>query len=86
MLPSERATAVVKQRGKEYGHPAPIYAMTAKLWSALLGIKISDLEVVQCMILLKQARQKHRDHEDNQTDTAGYANIYEMIQDYEEDE
>ena len=77
-LPSERATAVVKDRAaKQYGDPTPIATLAALLWSDWLGIRVRPIDVQMMMALHKVARERHAPQEDNLTDICGYINIYE---------
>jgi Domain of unknown function (DUF6378) len=81
--PSERATQVVHDRGKSYGHPAPIYEKVAAIWSEILDTSVSPQQVALCMIALKLGRECVKPLEDNITDICGYANVYEMIREGE---
>lgn len=78
-LPSERATEVVKERGKTYGHPRPIFEATAALWSAYIGYPVLPDQVPYMMMLHKLAREINNPLEDNRTDMAGYVNTAEMM-------
>lgn len=87
-LPSERATEVVKERGTEYGHPYPIFSVTAELWSAWLTDRrqINPEDVPIMMAMHKLARERQRPKDDNITDVCGYMNTYEMMYQPEEEQ
>jgi hypothetical protein len=73
------------ERNKNYGHPRTNFRDISALFSAYLGIPITDLDVANLMILVKVARQKGSEYKrDNYTDIAGYAGCAERI--YEEPE
>jgi Domain of unknown function (DUF6378) len=80
--PSERATKVVQERGKQYGDPSPIM----ETWWALCNAIPDEFQLraeygAISMILLKIAREIHsKQHiEDHMTDVCGWANVYEMV-------
>lgn len=87
MLPSERATEVVKERGKTYGSPSPIAVTTSLLWNGWLYIDgteevihpISPTDVEMMMALHKIARERHSHVDDNLTDICGYINVYDVV-------
>jgi hypothetical protein len=73
------------ERNKNYGHPRENFRDISGLFSAYLGIPITDIDVANLMILVKVARQKGSEYKrDNYTDIAGYAGCVERI--YEEPE
>ena len=84
MLPSERATKIVKDRQQKYGHPADVHSIAASLWSTYLTAKTGSVVVVQAedismmMALLKIARETNRPLGDNPDDVCGYMNTYTM--------
>lgn len=73
----EKAQDVARVRQEEYGTPLNNMAMTAKLWSPILGIEVTPQQVAICMILLKISRETHLHQDDNIVDIAGYANMLE---------
>lgn len=92
-LPSERATQIVKERGKTYGDPTPIAITTCALWNDWLELPgVTDPEGLIRAIdpradygimlaLHKLARHRHSpDHEDHVDDVAGYMNVHRMIE------
>ena len=83
MLPSERATQIVKgDRRKKYGDPTPIAITAAQLWNVWLDThQITATDVQMMMALHKVARERHAPQEDNTTDICGYVNIYERTKD-----
>lgn len=82
MLPSERATEVVNQRQGQYGHPGPIYKRWIDMVNLIEGTHIPHEHGALLLILLKIAREYSNPYEDNITDIAGYANVYEMVKEY----
>lgn len=83
MLPSEKATKIVKERKSTYGHPADVYEKVAGMWGALFGWEVSAEDVAQALLCVKMAREKNMDYDleftDNVDDQAGYANVLAMI-------
>lgn len=66
--------AVTSDRQATHGRPENTFGRIAHLWSAYLGIVLTDYDVAHLMILLKVARaQQNPKHEDNHIDIAGYA-------------
>lgn len=65
--------AVCKDRENTYGSPEDNFKLIADLWSTYTGVKISPQDVAVMMILLKTARAKNSNHDDNFVDIAGYA-------------
>lgn len=83
MLPSERATEIVAQRGETYGHPADVYAVSERMYSALAPHvrkrQIPGEETALHLICHKIARElvgRHAD--DNLDDVCGYVNVWAM--------
>lgn len=77
-LPYEAFNAVDGDRSRDYdrdGETAVSHA--AALWSAYLGIPISETNVSQMMMLMKIARSKNGYKRDNYLDTIGYALLAE---------
>lgn len=60
-------------RNKDYGEPEDAFDDIASLWSAYLERDLNGKDVAAMMILLKVARVKHGDKDDNWVDIAGYA-------------
>ena len=71
-------------RGEAYGHPLDDFARTARMWGAILGVRITPEQVALCMICLKISRECNEHKEDNLIDGAGYFGTIEMIKDERE--
>jgi hypothetical protein len=86
-LPSERATEIVKDRQATYGHPAMVYSIVAAFWSQVFRIEVSTNQVAECLALVKHAREINAnyppDYRDNRDDMAGFANVAQMVIDYQ---
>lgn len=65
--------AVCNDRQHTYGKPEDNFKLIADLWSTYTGAKIGPQDVAVMMILLKTARAKNSNHDDNFVDIAGYA-------------
>jgi Domain of unknown function (DUF6378) len=87
-LPSQRATQIVNERQGTYGHPGDVYAKAATFWSVVFGHEVTVHQVAECLSLVKHAREINSgyppDYRDNRDDYAGYANVAQMIHDWEE--
>ncbi len=71
------AEQAVTARGEAYGPPGQVHATAAKIWSAILGIEVTTLQVILCLDGVKTARLVHAPtHPDGPLDKAGYAAIY----------
>lgn len=64
---------VTGQREQDYGSPEDSFRLISQLWSAYTGHAITAKDVAIMMALLKIARMKNGDKEDNFVDLAGYA-------------
>lgn len=71
--------AVYGDRQDNYGHPKQCWGDAAKMWSVILDTEVTAAQVGQCMICMKQAREKYRHKTDNQVDIAGYAACIERL-------
>jgi hypothetical protein len=71
----EAARITTQDRNTSYGGPEENFTRTAKLWSVILGIDISNEQVAMMMIGLKMARFAHGAgfQPDTWIDIAGYA-------------
>jgi hypothetical protein len=66
-------------RGENYGHPFEDFSRTAKIWSAILNIKVTPEQVALCMIGVKISREVNRPKRDNIVDGAGYFETLDMV-------
>jgi hypothetical protein len=71
----EAAKIISGERNKQYGNPEDNFERTAKIWSVILGIKISNEDVAMMMVGLKVARYASKSgfQADTWVDIAGYA-------------
>lgn len=75
----EAQKIVYGDRNASYGDPADDFGRTAKIWSAILGIEVTAMQVGLCMIGVKLSRQCHQHKRDNLVDAAGYAATCQRI-------
>jgi hypothetical protein len=71
----EAAGIINGDRNKQYGNPEDNFERTAKIWSVILGIEISNEDVAMMMVGLKVARYASKSgyQPDTWVDIAGYA-------------
>ena len=69
------AKATIQERGMDYGHPSDNMSRTARLWSALLEMPVTDYQVASCMALVKLARSMESAKVDTYIDAAAYISI-----------
>ena len=71
----EAAKIISSDRNKQYGAPEDNFDRTAKIWSVILGIPISNEDVAMMMVGLKMARYANKGEfqPDTWIDIAGYA-------------
>jgi Domain of unknown function (DUF6378) len=70
----EQAAGVVARRRSIYGQPIDLFEHVARRWSLVLGVKVTPVQAMLCLIDLKVARLAHDpQHLDSITDIAGYA-------------
>jgi hypothetical protein len=70
-------------RRAAYGTPTEVFAGYAKIWSGLLGRKLTEdltaSDVALCMTGLKLARESQNPADDNVTDAHGYLILHDEI-------
>ena len=72
----KEAFKTVEERGKTYGPAKENMTRTAKLWSVMLGVEVTAIQVATCLIQLKMARLVETPgHVDSVLDVAGYAAV-----------
>ena len=65
---------ICDDRHKEYGDTNSNFSDIAKIWSVVLGHKVTPKQVALCMIAVKMSRLRQNiQHEDSWVDIAGYA-------------
>lgn len=71
----EAAGIINGDRNKQYGAPEDNFERTAKIWSVILGVEISNEDVAMMMVGLKVARYASKSgyQPDTWVDIAGYA-------------
>jgi hypothetical protein len=80
----EAKSLVYGNRNQDYGHPAEDMNRTAQMWSAVLGTKVTALQVALCMACVKISREMNAHKQDNLVDLAGYAEVASRIVRYEQ--
>lgn len=74
------ATQIVSQeRIKEYGHPAKNFSDIAKMWSVILGIEVTPVQVGLCNIATKICREINQPKRDNLIDICGYSHAIDLV-------
>jgi hypothetical protein len=76
LTPAEDAAwrKVYGKRGTDYGPPTRDFARTAKMWSGVLGVDVTPVQVALMMICLKVSRlSESNTHIDSWIDLSGYA-------------
>ena len=64
---------VTKEKADAYGDYNAMFKNVAKLWATYFGFKVSPRDVCHCMTLLKIARDKlGQNDDDNFVDACGY--------------
>lgn len=70
------------ERQKNYGHPHHDFSRQAKLWSVILGMEVTPVQVGLCMIAVKISRHINRPKRDNLVDICGYAKCVDVVEKY----
>lgn len=72
---TDAAVCVCTDRNLMYGEPEDNFGMISRFWSAYLGIPVTELDVINMMILFKTARLATAEEpsRDSYVDIAGYA-------------
>lgn len=79
VLADAESLVVDGQRREDYGGPKESFTRIARLWSATLGVEVSEYQVALCMIQLKIARYVNGAQRDSIVDVAGYARCLDLI-------
>ena len=70
----QQAIETLAERGESYGSPDAMFHNVAKRWSLTLGVEVTAIQVITCLIELKLARlNSNTQHYDSVVDIAGYA-------------
>jgi len=81
MVLDEAKVIIEGDREQTYGDPSVNLRRIAAMWSAHLGMKVTEDDVCLMMILVKVARLKNTPkHHDSQVDICGYAALMEKVQ------
>ncbi len=79
-LLQEAQDLISGDRQAQYGDPYTCLNRVAKMWSVLLDREVTVIQVVQCMVALKQARLVNDPTDrDSWLDVAGYAGLSEIV-------
>jgi len=66
---------ITGDRQRTYGSAKASHSTIAGMWSAYLGVDVTEVDVAAMMVLLKVSRSRSSDHSDNWVDVCGYAAI-----------
>ena len=70
----QHAAAAIRDCRRLYGEPIDLFEHVAKRWSLILGIEVTPVQTMLCLVDLKLARLTGDPrHLDRITDIAGYA-------------
>ena len=69
-----------RDRQSTYGHPSRNFDLIAKMWSLILGTKVTPRQHALCMVAVKLAREIHFPKRDNLVDIVGYIRTIEMLE------
>lgn len=67
-------------RDKDYGSVKENFGKIAQMWSAITGASITERQVGWMMIVLKAARDTHKEKRDNLVDAVGYVLCMEKME------
>lgn len=79
-IAQEAIETVNGQRRQDYGDMRESFQRIACLWSAYLGVPVSQYDVAKMMILLKVSRSKTNNHRDSLVDIIGYTECIAQLQ------
>jgi hypothetical protein len=68
-------------RRDSYGPVEKSFVNIAQVWSILLKVYVSPLQVSMCMIALKLLREANKHSDDNLVDICGYTALAEKVKD-----
>lgn len=78
--PISKGALIVEERAALYGSPVPQMSRLALGFSAILGAKVTALQVAMLMVFLKVVREAHGEHQDdNLDDIEGYVEIARRV-------
>lgn len=80
----EVARAVYRKRDEQYGESYSHHAITASMWTAYTGHRITPAQVSAMFILDKIVRSKAQDKPDHWLDVCGYAMVHTSVKASEE--
>jgi hypothetical protein len=66
---------ITGDRQATYGSAKDSHARIADMWSAYLGVDVTEVDVAAMMVLLKVSRSRSSDLLDNWVDVCGYGAI-----------
>lgn len=78
-ITQEAINLVNGDRQKDYGDMKSSFDRIAGLWSAYLGVPVTDLDVCKMMMLLKISRAKNNNHRDSYVDIVGYVECADKL-------
>lgn len=76
----EAQEAVYSSRASDYGTVTDNFNTIAQLWSTILKVPVTPMQVGLCMAAVKISRQMYKPKRDNLVDLAGYAATLEKLE------
>lgn len=82
-LPSDKASAINRDREAVYGDPSENYRIFGELISPILGVKVSPMQAAMVVLQLKVMREHCGgyliDYNDNLEDICGFSNVLHKV-------
>ena len=79
MILDEAKEIIQGERREAYGPVHESFEKIARLWSEVMGYKVTPQQVALCMVQLKIAREIARPKKDNRIDIINYAALLDQL-------